>query len=73
MIKRLLKAYLKNVFDGKVTTLIGLALATAGTIQAFRGAEYTTVIELVILGLIVAGFKDPRLGSQPTDQNQKEP
>jgi uncharacterized membrane protein HdeD (DUF308 family) len=66
--KKLLKAYVKNIFDGKITTLIGFALVVAGTVAAFRPeTEYITVIELVGLGLVIMGVPDPRLGQRRND------
>lgn len=62
---RLLKAYASNVFDGKITTLVGVILIGLGIYRATHGAEYLEVLAYVGGGLGIAGFKDPSSTKPP--------
>lgn len=63
--KRLLRKYAQNVFDGKITTLIGLCLVGTGIYHAIKGISYMEAAGFILLGLSIAGLKDPSIGSKP--------
>jgi hypothetical protein len=63
--KKLIKAYFRNIFDGKVTTLVGIAVVILGITMGYRGSDLLHVIELIVLGLMVMGLPDPRRPNPP--------
>lgn len=58
---KVLAAYLKNIFDGKITTLAGAVMFSIGIGQAVKGGITAEVFEFCIAGLILAGCPDPRV------------
>lgn len=62
-IKRIFSAYAKNIFDGKITSLVGAILIGVGLARAFKGTDYLEVGEWVGAGLVLMGLPDPRKSS----------
>jgi hypothetical protein len=62
--------YVRNVFDGRITTLIGVILIGQGIHRGFTGGEFIEVSSYVLGGIAIAGFKDPSL---PKTGNPPQP
>jgi hypothetical protein len=56
---KLLKAYFNNVFNGKVTTLVGVVLIAVGISDVVKNGVDAEGLAFILSGLGVAGFKDP--------------
>ena len=57
--KKVFLAYWNNVFDGRITTLVGVLMIAFGIYRAFHEASFAEVTGYILGGLGVAGFKDP--------------
>ena len=66
--KRLLKAYWNNIFDGKITTLIGFFMIGMGIHSAVNKAGFAESFAWIGGGLALAGLKDSHVGLKDKDQ-----
>jgi hypothetical protein len=70
----LLRSYLKNIFDGKITTLVGAFFIGLGIHKGLSPeGSYMEVSAYVALGLVMMGFKDPRFNLKDKDEDKTEP
>lgn len=61
---KLVKAYGRNIFNGKITTLIGVVIVFIAIRQMLRPeADYISLTALLLTGLGLLGVKDPSSAS----------
>ena len=68
----MLKLYIKNLFDGKITTLLGVFLIGMGVHTAIQGQGFSESFAWIGGGLALAGLKDSHVGF-PDKDKPKEP
>jgi hypothetical protein len=63
-VSKLLRAYVRNVFNGKITTLAGVVILVVAIYRmTLKDADITALMGLLLVGLGLLGVKDPTSAS----------